>query len=235
MRSADERGAPKASMPSTRKVSESTVGRLSLYLRLLTELQDEGTGTLSSGELARLCGTTAAQVRKDLSFFGTFGKRGTGYPVPELAAALRSILGLERRWKVALVGAGKIGTALLGYQDFRRQGFNIEAIFDADEAKVGEPHNGVVVQSDRDLEKALRAEGIDIVILAVPAEAAQMVVDRVVAAGVRAILNFAPTKIDVPADVALKNVNMAVELEGLSYALANGGRRPRRAAATPRG
>lgn len=218
-------------MRGTKKVSESTVGRLSLYLRLLSELDQEGQRTLSSEDLARRCGTTAAQVRKDLSFFGTFGKRGMGYAVPELVAALRSILGLEQRWRVALVGAGRIGTALLGYQDFRRQGFHIEAVFDADPEKVGERQGDVVVRADAEMEEALRAEGIDIVILAVPGEAAQPLVDRIVKAGVRAILNFAPTKIDVPEDVALKNVNMALELEGLSYALANGGRKARRAAA----
>ncbi|MGH7505437.1 MAG: redox-sensing transcriptional repressor Rex, partial [Longimicrobiales bacterium] len=201
-----------------RKISESTVGRLSLYLRQLDELEAEGQLTLSSEELARRCGTTAAQVRKDLSFFGTFGKRGLGYTVPELIAALRSILGLERRWKVALVGAGKIGLALLGYADFRRQGFFIEAVFDVDEAKVGQRLQGLVVRPDAELEGALRGEVIDIVILAVPGESAQGLVDRVVGAGVRAILNFAPVKLNVPADVALKNVNMAVELEGLSYA-----------------
>lgn len=211
-----------------KKVSESTVGRLSLYLRLLIELEDAGVGTLSSNELGRLCGTTAAQVRKDLSLFGTFGKRGLGYAVPELIAELRSILGLGRRWRVALVGAGKIGAALLGYRDFRQRGFYIEAVFDADPAKIGQRRQGIVIQPDSELERALRAEAIDIVIVAVPAETAQAVVDRVVAAGVRAILNFAPTKLGVPAGVTLKNVNMAVELEGLSYALANGGPRPRR-------
>ncbi len=218
-------------MRGTRKVSESTVGRLSLYLRLLSELEQEGQRTLSSEELARRCGTTAAQVRKDLSFFGTFGKRGMGYAVPELVSALRSILGLGRRWRVALVGAGKIGTALLGYQDFRDQGFHIESVFDADPAKVGQRRAGLVVKPESELERALAEDGTDIVILAVPADNAQAVVDRVVSAGVRAILNFAPTKIDVPADVALKNVNMALELEGLSYALANGIRKGKRAAA----
>jgi redox-sensing transcriptional repressor len=211
-----------------RKVSESTVGRLSVYLRLLAELEAEGVATLSSGELARRCGTTAAQVRKDLSFFGTFGKRGLGYSVPELIGALRSILGLERRWRVALVGAGKIGVALLGYQDFRRQGFFIEAVFDADPEKVGRTKAGLEILPDADLEGMLVEREIDIVILAVPAEAAQRVVDRVVAAGIRAILNFAPTKLDVPSTVALKNVNMALELEGLSYALANGAGKTRR-------
>ena len=211
-----------------KKVSESAVGRLSLYLRSLVEVEEEGVATLSSVELARRCGTTAAQVRKDLSLFGTFGKRGLGYSVPELIAELRSILGLERRWRVALVGAGKIGAALLGYRDFRRQGFYIEAVYDADPAKVGQRRQGLVVRPEAELECGLRQDGIDIVIVAVPAEAAQTVVDRVVGAGIRAILNFAPTKLRVPDEVALKNVNMAMELEGLSYALANGGPRSRR-------
>jgi redox-sensing transcriptional repressor len=211
-----------------KKVSESTVGRLSLYLRLLSELQADGVSTLSSDALAKRCGTTAAQVRKDLSLFGTFGKRGLGYSVDELVTELRSILGLGRRWRVALVGAGRIGVALLGYEDFRKQGFYIEAVFDADRAKVGQERHGVVIQSEDELEGVL-AGGIDIVIVAVPAECAQSVVDRVVSAGVRGILNFAPTKLDVPAGVALKNVNMAMELEALSYALASSGKRPRAA------
>lgn len=204
-----------------KKVSESTVGRLSLYLRLLEEL-DESVATLSSEELAALAGTSAAQVRKDLSFFGTFGKRGLGYGVTELITTLRSILGLERRWRVAVIGAGKIGAALMGYQDFKRQGFYIESVFDSDEAKVGQRWNGLVVRADAEMETALQGEAIDIAIIAVPAEAAQSVVDRVVGAGVRAILNFAPVKLRVPGGVTLKNVNMAAELEGLSYALANG-------------
>jgi redox-sensing transcriptional repressor len=204
-----------------KKVSESTVSRLSLYLRLLEEL-DAGVATLSSEELAARAGTSAAQVRKDLSFFGTFGKRGLGYGVTELITTLRSILGLERRWRVAVVGAGKIGAALMGYQDFKRQGFYIESVFDSDAAKVGQRWNGLVVRADAEMETALQGESIDIAIIAVPADAAQSVVDRVVNAGVKAILNFAPIKLRVPVSVALKNVNMAVELEGLSYALANG-------------
>jgi redox-sensing transcriptional repressor len=204
-----------------KKVSESTVGRLSLYLRLLEEL-DDGITTLSSEELATLADTSAAQVRKDLSFFGTFGKRGLGYGVEELITTLRSILGLERRWRVAVVGAGKIGAALLGYQDFRRQGFYIEAVFDSDDRKIGQRWNGLVIRADEELESSLRNDAIDIAIIAVPADAAQAVVDRVVNAGIKAILNFAPVKLRVPITVALKNVNMAVELEGLSYALANG-------------
>jgi redox-sensing transcriptional repressor len=206
-----------------KKVSDSTVGRLSVYLRLLEELDHEGVTALSSEELADHCGTSAAQVRKDLSFFGTFGKRGMGYGVSELIAALRSILGLERRWRVALVGAGKIGAALFAYQDFRRQGFYIESVFDSDISKVGQRWNGLVVRHDAELDDALLRDAVDIVIIAVPAEVAQGVVDRVITAGVKAILNFAPTKLRVPDHVALKNVNMALELEGLSYALANSG------------
>jgi redox-sensing transcriptional repressor len=206
-----------------KKVSESTVGRLSVYLRRLEELQDDGVTTLSSEELAMHCGTSAAQVRKDFSFFGTFGKRGLGYGVPELIVALKSILGLERRWRVALVGAGKIGAALFAYQDFRRQGFYIESVFDSDTDKVGQRWNGLVVRHDAELDDALRRDAIDIAIIAVPADVAQGVVDRVINAGVKAILNFAPIKLRVPDHVALKNVNMAVELEGLSFALANSG------------
>jgi redox-sensing transcriptional repressor len=214
-----------------RKVSESTVARLSVYLRVLAELSAQGVDTIASDELARRCETSAAQVRKDLSFFGTFGKRGKGYAVRELLRALRGILGLERRWKVALVGAGKIGAALLAYQDFRRQGFDIVAVFDSDAAKVGAEWHGLVVSADDVMEAALG--GIDIVIVAVPAESAQSVVDRVVASGVRAILNFAPAKLRVPDGVSLKTVNMAMELEGLSYALVNDARVPRQVATRP--
>jgi redox-sensing transcriptional repressor len=204
-----------------KKVSTSTVGRLSQYLRLLEDVAAAGGSTVSSEDLARLCGTTAAQVRKDLSLFGSFGKRGLGYGVAELIAAVRSILGLERRWRVALVGAGRIGAALLGYQDFRRQGFFIDAVFDADPAKIGCHWHGHTVRDVRALAAQLSAERIDIAIIAVPAEAAQEVVNQVIAGGVRALLNFAPTKLEVPSGVTVKTVNMAVELESLSYALAN--------------
>jgi redox-sensing transcriptional repressor len=210
-----------------RKVSESTVSRLSVYLRVLVELGTEGVSTLSSEELAARCQTSAAQVRKDLSSFGTFGKRGRGYSVAELQDTLRRILGLERRWRVALVGAGKLGAALLAYHDFTRQGFDIVEVIDADPEKVGVERDGRVVRPVAELEEALRG-GIEIVIVAVPGEAAQGVVDRVVAAGVRAILNFAPTKLKVPPQVTVKTVNVALELESLSYALANGARGARR-------
>lgn len=202
-----------------KKISESTVRRLSLYLRFLQEAAERGLDTISSDELAQRGGTTSAQVRKDLSFFGSFGKRGLGYSVPELVRELQDILGLNQSWRVALVGAGKIGSALFSYRDFQRRGFNIRAVFDSDPEKVGAAWGDLRVRHDREMDRALAEERIDIVIVAVPAEAAQGVVDRVVAAGVRAILNFAPTRLRVPASVSLRNVDMAVELEGLAYSI----------------
>lgn len=202
-----------------KKISESAVRRLSLYLRFLQEAQDAGVDTISSGDLARRGGTTSAQVRKDLSLFGSFGKRGLGYSVPELVREIREILGLSRTWRVALVGAGKIGAALFSYRDFQERGFHIRAVFDSDPAKVGQAWGDLRVRPDEEMEAALREEEIEMAIVAVPAEAAQGVVDRVVRAGVGAILNFAPTRIRVPRSVALRNVDLALELEGLSFTL----------------
>jgi redox-sensing transcriptional repressor len=209
-----------------KKVSDSTVLRLSLYRRHLREFEDQGLFTVSSEDLAARAGTTAAQVRKDLSVFGTFGKRGLGYPVAELSAALSDILGLRRPWAVAVIGVGKIGTALMGYREFHDEGFQIVVGFDTDPAKVGGDVQGVPVRSDEAMESELAARAIDIVIVAVPASAAQRAVERAVAAGARAILNFAPVALEVPDGVALRDVNMAMELEGLSYALTEAGREP---------
>jgi len=204
-----------------RKISDSTVRRLALYLRFLEQSAAQGLATISSAELARRGGTTSAQVRKDLSFFGSFGKRGLGYSVPELGTKIRDILGLQRNYRVVLVGAGKIGGALVAYQGFRQRGFNVAAIYDRDPKKIGARWNGLVVRDIRHLESDLKKEPTDIAIVSTPAEAAQDVVDRLVKMGVKAILNFAPAQLNVPADVTLKSVNMALELETLSYALAN--------------
>lgn len=201
------------------KISESTVRRLSLYLRFLQEARARGEETISSEALAERGGTTSAQVRKDLSFFGSFGKRGLGYSVGELLRAIEEILGLHRPWNVALVGAGKIGSALISYRNFQLRGFAIRAVFDSDPAKVGNSWDGRTVLPDREMERVLREESIDIVIVAVPADAAQSIVDRVVASGVRAILNFAPVRLRVPDEVSLRNVDMVVEMEGLTFAL----------------
>ena len=204
-----------------RKISESTVRRLALYLRYLEQSEGQGLATISSQELAKRGGTTSAQVRKDLSFFGSFGKRGLGYSVAELGTKIRDILGLQRNYRVVLVGAGKIGEALVAYQGFRQRGFNVAAIYDRDPKKIGARWNGLVVHDIRHLEAELKKEPTDIAIVSTPAEAAQGVVDRLVKMGVKAILNFAPVQLNVPADVTLKSVNMALELETLSYALAS--------------
>jgi redox-sensing transcriptional repressor len=204
-----------------RKIAESTVRRLSLYLRFLEEFEEQGIATVSSDALALRGGTTSAQVRKDLSFFGSFGKRGLGYAVPELAGRLREILGLGREYRVVLLGAGKIGSALVQYRGFHKRGFNIIGIFDVDPGKIGKRWNGLTVSSITELESELRDVHVDIGVLVTPAEAAQELADRLVALGIKAILNFAPVQLAVPDDVSVKNVNLALELEALSYALTN--------------
>ncbi|MEP6686937.1 MAG: redox-sensing transcriptional repressor Rex [Gemmatimonadales bacterium] len=204
-----------------RKVAESTVRRLSLYLRFLEEFEGQGIATVSSGALASRGSTTSAQVRKDLSFFGSFGKRGLGYPVPELADQLREILGLKQRYQVGMIGAGKIGSALVQYRGFKHRGFDIVAIFDSDPAKIGRQWNGLTIQDIATMESEFARRPLDMAVLVTPAEAAQPVTDRLVALGVKAVLNFAPVQLVVPDDVVVKTVNLALELETLSYALAN--------------
>ena len=202
-------------------IAESTVRRLSAYLRFLEDFEARGLTTISSDELAQRGGTTSAQVRKDLSFFGSFGKRGLGYSVPELAGRLREILGLEREWKVIIVGAGKIGAALAQYRGFRQRRFSILAAYDSNPDKIGRRLDGVLVRDIDQLEHDVSVERPDIAVLTVPAEDAQQVLDRVVRTGIKAVLNFAPTQLQAPTDVTVKTVNMAMELEGLSYALTN--------------
>jgi redox-sensing transcriptional repressor len=204
-----------------RKVAESTVRRLSLYLRFLEEFEGQGMETVSSEALASRGGTTSAQVRKDLSFFGSFGKRGLGYAVPELAVQLREILGLSRRYRVAMIGAGKIGSALVQYRGFQQRGFDIVSIFDTDPTKIGHQWNGLTVRDIAALERDLNQVHVDMAVLVTPADAAQSVTDRLVALGIKAILNFAPVQLAVPDDVIVKTVNLALELETLSYALTN--------------
>jgi redox-sensing transcriptional repressor len=206
-----------------KRIAESTVRRLSAYLRFLEEFEVHGHQTISSGELAAQGGTTSAQVRKDLSFFGSFGKRGLGYSVSALSSSLREILGLGRQWNVVIVGAGKIGAALAQYEGFRERGFKVVGVYDEDPARVGSTLDGVLVRDQRELESDIMKLKPHIALIAVPAEAAQALVDRVVKAGVRAILNFAPTPLIVPEKVTLRSVNMALELEILSYALVNAG------------
>lgn len=204
-----------------KRISESTIHRLSMYFRTLSLLEKENYDTVSSKELAKREKLTPAQVRKDLSFFGSFGTRGLGYNVGELKAKIADILGINREWRVALIGIGNIGSALVSYKEFVRQGFNIVKLFDNDQRKIGSNHKGIIVSDINDLEGEIKQENIEIVILAVPATVAQYIVDDVVRAGVKAILNFAPINLKVPSDVYLRNENMSMELEYLSFAMVN--------------
>ena len=204
-----------------KRIAESTVRRLSLYLSFLEGIERQGVKTISSDELARLGGTTSAQVRKDLSLFGSFGKRGLGYAVPELSGKLREILGLEKQWRVVIIGAGKIGAALARYRGFAERGFLVTAVYDADETKIGKRWESLTVRPVAELEKDAAKQDFDIAVVATPAESAQSVVKQIVRAGIKAILNFAPIQLSVPNDVTVRTVNMAMELEGLSFALAN--------------
>lgn len=202
---------------TTRKISDSTVRRLSQYLRLLRSLDHKGRTVVSSSELAQGSGTTAAQVRKDLSHFGSFGKRGQGYPVGDLRSRLEGILGLKARWQVAVIGAGRIGSALLGYGLFAQRGFDIVVAFDDDAAQIGRELGGIRVLPLDELESEFAVHEVAIAIIATPPEVAQAMAQRAVEAGASAILNFAPVKLDLPAGVALRTMDVTLELEGLSY------------------
>ncbi len=184
---------------------------------MLELIQDDGGVTVSSEQLARRGHTTAAQVRKDLSHFGSFGKRGLGYSVDELKDRLRIILGLDRVWRVILVGAGRIGSALFEYPDFKKRGYDCVAVVDNDPAKIGEKWGERVIQPAEELESLIKELHATLVILAVPASAAQLVAECSVNAGVRGILNFAPVQIQVPEDIPVENVNLVMELEALSF------------------
>jgi redox-sensing transcriptional repressor len=184
-------------------------------------LEKDGEATVSSKELATLEKLTPAQVRKDLSFFGSFGTRGLGYPVSELRAQIASILGIDRVWKVALFGVGNIGSALVSYKEFSRQGFRIVKLFDNDQRKIGSNHKGIVISDIANMAQEIQESGIEIAVIAVPATVAQYIVDDIVAVGIKAILNFAPINLKVPGDVYLRNENMSMELEYLSFAMVN--------------
>jgi redox-sensing transcriptional repressor len=205
------------------QVSELTTNRLSVYLRCLNELDAEGLQTISSQGLAQQFHLNAAQIRKDLAYFGEFGVRGVGYYVKDLRRHLRQILGLDRRLRVAIMGAGNLGLALADYPGFRQEGFEIAALFDAANEKIGhESRSGVPIYDINELKRLARRDRIDIAVIAVPAQHAQPVVDQVVHAGVKAILNFSPGTITVPPGVKIKNVDLTVSLESLSFYLAQG-------------
>lgn len=200
---------------------ELTAIRLSVYLRCLNVLEAAGVETISSKTLAQQFRLNAAQIRKDLAYFGEFGVRGVGYYVKDLKRHLRQILGLDRRVRVAIMGAGNLGLALADYPGFRQEGFEIVALFDNAKEKIGRrSRTGVPIHDIAALGRFVERERIDIAVVAVPAAAGQRVINRVVAAGVRAILNFSPGTWRVPRHVRLKNVDLTLSLESLSFYLA---------------
>ncbi|ADG86991.1 redox-sensing transcriptional repressor Rex [Thermobispora bispora] len=209
-----------------RGIPDATVARLPLYLRALNALAERGTLTVSSEELAAAAGVNSAKVRKDLSHLGSYGTRGVGYDVQYLIYQISRELGLTQDWAVAIVGVGNLGRALANYGGFVSRGFRIAALFDADPAVVGERIAGLVVEHVDALESVIKDRGISIVVIATPASAAQDVCDRVIAAGVTSILNFAPVVLAVPPEVNVRKVDLSIELQILAFheqRKANGG------------
>lgn len=200
------------------EIPEVVIDRLPVYFRLLSGLQARGIGVVSSQELGDALGVTPAQIRKDLSYFGRFGKQGRGYSVDRLAEELRLILGLDRRWKVVLVGAGRLGRAVASYRGFEPQGFDIIATYDVN-PDAQSPINDLEVRDVSRLEDDLRAHPVYIGIVAVPGNEAQAVIDRLVAGGVTAILNYAPIAAQVPPHVEVRQIDPVLALQGMTYHL----------------
>jgi redox-sensing transcriptional repressor len=209
---------PNAEQPSP--VPKAVVGRLSLYLRELQQLIRQGSQTTSSTQLGNRLGFTDAQVRKDLAYFGQFGYPGIGYRCDELVTQIKRILGTDRDWPVALVGVGNLGRALLGYKGFTQQGFHVIAAFDLDQSKVGQTISGVPVHHLDELPRLAREHAIRLAVVTVPAESAQSVADKLVEAGIDGILNFAPVTLSLSDGVNVQGVDLAIELEQLSFAVA---------------
>jgi len=214
-------GKRKLDQTDPKDVPKAVVNRLSLYLRELQHLLRNGKTTISSNQLGRLLGFSDAQVRKDLTCFGHFGHPGIGYRCEELVSAIRRILGTDRLWTVALLGVGNLGRALLGYKGFAAKGFRIVAAFDADPRKANTTIDGIRVYSLDSLDEIVRQHQIQLVMLTVPAAAAQAAADVVVAAGVSGIVNFAPVTLSLPEHVSLVGVDLATELEQISFSVAN--------------
>jgi redox-sensing transcriptional repressor len=208
---------PQREPPGMKMAPKAVVGRMSLYLRQLEAEQRLGHSTISSSELGEPLSIKNAQVRKDLAFFGQFGHPGIGYRIDELIGALRHILGIDHEWPLAVVGLGNLGRALLRYRGFRNRGFHVVALFDNDPAKIGQKHDGLIVESIESLRKVVALRKIKLAILCVPTESAQRVADLLVASGIGGILNFAPVPLTVPEHVNLVPVDLSVQLENLAY------------------
>ena len=204
---------------ATKEIPDIIVSRLPIYLRALQRMLDNGIQSTSSQELGEKVGISAAQIRKDLSQFGEFGKQGTGYFIPFLVDKLKHILQVDRQWDVAVVGMGDIGHAIARYQGLNNRGFNVVLLFDQDPAKIGEKVGDLVIRDVKDLVSAIRTEGVKMAMLAVPATAAQQVADKLVEAGVKAILNYAPVSISLPSHVRLQYIDPVIGLQRMSYYL----------------
>lgn len=203
--------------PRPESVPDPAVKRLSLYLRQLEGFQKKGDRTISSKQLGESLNLTDAQVRKDLAYFGQFGHPGIGYRVEELIAQVRRILGTDKVWNVVLIGAGNLGRALSAYRGFNAKGFRLVAVFDNDAAKVGRKLGPFQIQPLSELQATVQKHGVRLAVMAVPADNAQSVADQLVDAGVRGLLNFAPVSLSVPPNVAMNSVDLAVQLEQLSF------------------
>ncbi len=199
------------------KIPSSSIPRISLYYRAILSL--EAVSVTSSQQLATLTGCSAAQVRKDLAYFGQFGRPGSGYNIEVLKSELKKILGIDRKWEVALVGVGNLGSALLTYRGFKTQGFSIKCAFDNDTKKVNKVKQGIRIKDIDELERTVKSKGINIAIVAVPRGAAQGVIDRLISSGIKAILNLAPIRPRVPKGIELLNIDLSIELERLTYFL----------------
>lgn len=204
---------------AAKEIPDIIVSRLPIYLRALQRMLEIGIQTTSSQELGEKVGISAAQIRKDLSQFGEFGKQGTGYFIPFLVDKLKHILHVDRMWDVAVVGMGDIGHAIARYQGLNTRGFNVVLLFDHDPAKIGEKVGDLVIRDVKELVSAIRAEEVKMAMLAVPATAAQQVADKLVEAGVKAILNYAPVSISLPSHVRLQYIDPVIGLQRMSYYL----------------
>ena len=201
------------------KIPDIIVGRLPIYLRALQRMADNGLKTTSSQELGEHVGISAAQIRKDISQFGDFGKQGTGYSIAYLLDKLREILKVDRIWEVALVGAGDMGHALARYQGFTNRGFHITMVFDSDKEKIGQKINGFTIEDTEKMVERLKSAGIKMAMLTVPAQAAQGVTDKLVQAGIKAILNYAPINLNVPPSVKVQYIDPSTHLQRMTYYL----------------
>jgi len=204
-----------------KSIPSITINRLSIYHRCLEKIteKEKGLEVISSFKIAEMTGINSAQIRKDLAYFGEFGKRGIGYPVIDLGKELKKILGLDKKWSVIIAGAGNLGKALIKYKGFQKKGFIIKGIFDNNPSKIGKRLGNIFIYDIKEVKKFIQAENISIGIIVVPADSAQEVADKMIRGGIKAILNFAPVHIVLPPEIKIHNVDLSIEFEGLTYYL----------------